>query len=148
MVSGLPSWWKSGRTLTTFSALWLVASCSQVLDLDEDYFVGPGNDCPDDEQDHDGDGTCEPACTTESCSGNGTCDDSAGTVSCECDFRFSGDICASCADGYAGPDCSGCAAGYQDSDDDGTCLPECHNSTCSGHGVCDDSSGTATCTCR
>ncbi|RLB55326.1 MAG: hypothetical protein DRI90_19540, partial [Deltaproteobacteria bacterium] len=59
-----------------------------------------------------------------------------------------GDICASCADGYAGSDCSGCAVGYQDSDDDGTCLPECHNSTCSGHGVCDDSSGTATCTCR
>ena len=144
-----------------------------MLHFDEDYSLSPGsssggagtggtgaggtgtggtggvvNNCPEGEQDNDGDGTCMPACAAETCSGNGTCDDSSGTATCTCEFRFSGPTCASCAEGYAGPDCVGCAAGYQDKDDDGTCFPECSDSTCSGHGACDDSSGTATCKCH
>jgi len=66
---------------------------------------------------------------------------------CTCEFRFSGEECASCADAYTGLDCTGCASGFQDQDDDGTCLPECAAATCSGNGQCDDSSGTAICTC-
>jgi hypothetical protein len=150
-------------------APWLLLGCSQVLELDQDYALGTASptgaagaggtggsggaggtshDCPDGEQDNDGDGTCRPACDSDSCSGNGTCDDSSGTATCTCDVRFSGETCASCAEGYTGADCIGCAAGFQDRDDDGTCLPECAASTCSSHGVCDDSSGTAECTCR
>ncbi|MBW2457657.1 MAG: hypothetical protein JRI68_24345, partial [Deltaproteobacteria bacterium] len=157
----MPSRWKCGGALATGAALWLVASCSQVLDLDDDYFVGPGSstsgtggtggtgtDCPEGEQDNDENGTCEPACLPDACSDHGTCDDSSGTATCSCDGHFGGDDCASCDEGYAGPDCTDCAAGFQDQDDNGTCSPECGDSTCSGNGTCDDSSGTATCTCR
>jgi len=176
--------WMGRRALVACSALGLAVSCSQLLQFDEDYSLGPGsstggtgaggtgtggtgtggtgtggtgtggtggtggNPCPDGEQDNDHDGSCQPACAPESCSGNGTCDDTSGAATCTCEFRFSGPTCADCAEGYAGPDCLGCAAGYQDKDDDGTCLPECSDLTCSGHGACDDSSGTATCTCH
>lgn len=109
---------------------------------------GMAADCPDGEQDNDADGTCEPECAADACSGNGTCDDSSGTATCVCDFRFDGDDCTDCAEGYAGSDCTACDDGYQDEDDDGTCSPECADATCSGNGDCDDSSGTATCTCR
>lgn len=163
MILAMPLCRKGGRVLAAGSALWLAASCSQVLELDQDYTLGSesstggggtggvgggGDDCPSGEQDNDGNGVCEPACDAESCSGNGTCDDSSGTATCSCDFNFTGDDCASCAAGYEGATCTGCASGYQDADDDGTCLPACDSSTCSGHGDCDDSSGTAECTCR
>ena len=158
MIPAMPRRRKGGRALAACSALCLAGGCSQLLKLDGDYSLGPssstggaggtGHGCPDGEQDNDGNGSCLPACATESCSGNGTCDDGSGTVACTCDSRFSGPACASCAEGYAGADCVGCAPGFQDSDDDGTCLPACGDSTCSGHGVCDDSSGTATCMCR
>lgn len=41
-----------------------------------------------------------------------------------------------------------CPDGEQDHDADGTCAPECGDDDCSGNGSCDDSSGTATCTCE
>lgn len=152
--------------------LW--TGCSQVLEFDQDYTLGTssatggagggtasgtatgtgtgtggtGTGCPDDQQDNDHDGTCEPACTAETCSGNGTCDDSSGIARCDCEERFGGDTCADCAPAYEGTDCLGCAAGYQDRDDDGTCLPACADGTCSGHGTCSDTSGAATCRCR
>jgi hypothetical protein len=164
MISAMPRRPQASLPLVAWSALWLTASCSQVLELDQDFTLGSasstggydaggggtggkGGDCPDGEQDNDGNGTCELACGPDSCSGNGTCDDSSGTADCACDVRFSGETCASCADGYAGVDCTACAAGYQDNDDDGSCLPECGPDSCSGNGLCDDSSGSGRCTC-
>jgi hypothetical protein len=137
----------------------LLAGCNALLDVDKDFTVGPpagsgggsssgGGDCPSDEQDNDGNGSCEPACDADTCFGHGTCDDSSGVATCTCDFRFSGDVCATCAEAYAGPDCAGCAAGYQDPDDDGTCLPGCEDTSCSTNGSCDDSSGAVVCSCN
>jgi len=149
---------QGSRRLVAGLALCLVASCSTLLELDEDYFVasttatggagGTGADCPDGEQDNDENGSCEPACTSDTCSGHGTCDDSSGTATCECDPNWDGDACDTCAEGYTGSDCTECATGYQDNDGDDECLPECTNPPCSGHGDCDDSSGVAICTCR
>lgn len=155
MIRGMPL----SRRLAICTALCTVVGCSTLLEFDEEYVLGtpestggmggtPPTECPDGEQDNDGNGTCEPSCTTDDCSGNGTCDDSTGTVACSCDQNFSGDDCASCAEGYAGSECNACAAGYQDEDDDGTCLPECDASTCANDGVCSIVGGAATCTCR
>lgn len=155
---------KSRRTLAVGGTLCLLAGCSQVLELDQDYTLGPaqstsgsgggagtgggGADCPEGEQDNDRDGTCEPACTADTCSGNGTCDDSSGAALCTCDARYDGQTCDRCAEGYEGTGCMACSAGFQDNDDDGTCMPGCTTLACSGNGSCDDSSGTALCTCR
>ncbi len=86
-------------------------------------------------QDNDGDGSCLPDCSAQDCSGHGTCDDSSGATVCACDT------------GYTGAACETCDTGYQDNDGDGTCLPDCTNQTCSGHGTCDDTFGVAVCTC-
>ncbi|MBX5481333.1 MAG: hypothetical protein IRZ16_05725 [Myxococcaceae bacterium] len=88
-------------------------------------------------QDHDGDGTCMPDCSTAAldCSGHGGCDDSSGTS-----------VCA-CTQGYAGPTCSACADGYQDHDGNGSCTPACDAIACDEHQLCDDSTGTARCEC-
>ena len=69
---------------------------------------------------------CVPACE------NGTC---VGPADCLCDPGYDGDACELCA------------AGYQDNDSDGTCALACTAATCGTHGTCDDSSGTAACTC-
>jgi hypothetical protein len=47
-------------------------------------------------QDNDGDGTCEPDCTSSSidCSGNGACDDSSGVAACACDPGWGGADCS------------------------------------------------------
>jgi hypothetical protein len=172
MIGRMPPGRTGRQTLAVGAAVCAIASCSQVLELDQDYTLGPANstsgagggggsgtggststggngaECPDGQQDNDGDGTCEPTCAADTCSGNGTCDDSSGTATCTCEDRFSGDACDSCAEGYEGNDCTACASGYQDNDDDGSCLPECDFPPCSGNGACDDSSGTAICTCR
>lgn len=88
----------------------------------------------------DGEGGCAllpPTCQADSCSGHGTCDDADGDIICDCD------------PGYDGMDCGRCADGYED-DGAGGCAPlsgQCTTQSCSGHGSCDDSSGSFVCTC-
>lgn len=91
--------------------------------------------CAADYQDNDGDGVCTVQCSADTCNQHGACNDSSGTAVCSCDTQ------------YAGPTCDSCAAQYQDNDGNRSCLPVCVEETCSGHGVCDDSSGSATCAC-
>lgn len=86
-------------------------------------------------QDNDVDGMCAPICTASTCSGRGSCSDTSGTAVC------------TCAGGYTGSDCSSCGAGLQDRDGDGVCLAACDANLCNGHGVCDDVTGVALCTC-
>lgn len=107
-----------------------------------------GGGCGEDEQDNDGDGTCAPACTADTCSGHGGCDDGSGEALCDCALGFAGDDCGMCEVGYAGADCAACADGFQDRDDDGTCLPGCEVDTCGASGACDDATGEVVCVCR
>ena len=86
-------------------------------------------------------------CTSATCNEHGTCDDSTGNAECSCDQGWGGASCAACAAGYTGADCKACAPGYQDADDDGSCLAACTDASCSSNGVCDESTGVATCTC-
>lgn len=71
------------------------------------------------------------------CGAHGVCVNGASGASCACQT------------GYSGAACVSCATGFQDNDGNGTCAPTCAGlqETCSGHGVCRDSSGTATCDC-
>ncbi len=91
-------------------------------------------------QDNDVNGTCQPTCATSglNCGSHGTCDDSSGTAQCRCQT------------GYAGAVCDVCDTGYQDNDTNGSCQPTCATSglNCGSHGTCDDSSGTAQCSCQ
>jgi len=41
-----------------------------------------------------------------------------------------------------------CDAGYQDNDGNGTCVPVCDESYCSGHGTCSDATGEQVCECE
>lgn len=116
----------------TCSDLTGTATCS----CDTGYIGLDCASCDTGYQDNDNNGTCEAECSAETCSGHGTCSDASGMAVCSCDS------------GYTGSDCSGCDAGFQDQDNDGTCAPACDVNTCTGHGACDDSSGTATCTCN
>lgn len=75
------------------------------------------------------------ACTATSCNGHGVCSASTTAISCVCDA------------GYGGTTCTECAAGQQDKDGNKTCAPACTATTCSSHGTCNDSTGTAACTC-
>lgn len=109
---------------------------------------GGGAGCGADEQDNDGDGTCAPACTADTCSGHGGCDDGSGEALCDCALGFAGDDCGMCEVGYEGDDCAACADGFQDLDDDGTCLPACGVDTCGASGSCDDATGQVVCLCR
>ncbi len=90
-------------------------------------------------QDNDGDGVCAPDCSTAglACGNHGSCEDTSGTAICACDT------------GYMGTTCGGCAAGYQDNDADGSCTADCAHAglSCGANSACDDSSGTAACTC-
>lgn len=74
-------------------------------------------------------------CAPTSCSSHGTCADTTGSIVC------------TCTTGYAGLDCGTCAAGFQDKDNDKTCKAACAAGTCSSHGTCADTTGTAVCTC-
>ncbi len=84
-----------------------------------------------------GGGADPDACKPESCSGRGVCTEVGDDISC------------ACFDGYAGESCEECAPGYADPDGDGVCEAQaaCEADSCSGHGVCDDSSGAPVCTC-
>ncbi len=77
---------------------------------------------------------CATACTDDTrCIDNATC--VGGTCQCRT--------------GYAGVACQLCAEGYQDNNGDGTCVPGCPLTPCDAvGGACDDTSGTATCTCN
>ena len=81
--------------------------------------------------------TCGPNTCNET-NGGGVCDDSTGEAVCTCN------------EGYTGSGCNRCASGYNE--EEGACLPElCGANTCNeanGGGSCDDSSGTAVCTCN
>ncbi|MBN2498291.1 MAG: hypothetical protein JXR96_27110 [Deltaproteobacteria bacterium] len=76
---------------------------------------------------------CDPACA------HGLCD------------AFSDPARCVCFPGWDGATCEECASGYED-DGSGNCLPRqdpptCTTRSCSGHGWCDDSSGSVICTC-
>ncbi len=87
-------------------------------------------------QDNDGNGSCEPACTSSTCNGHGTCSDSSGSAKCACNSH------------WAAPNCAACESGYQDNDGNGSCEPACTSSTCNSHGTCSDASGSVTCSCN
>ncbi len=77
------------------------------------------------------------ACAADTCSGHGECDDASGRAVC------------TCHEGYAGRNCSSCASTHQDNDGDGACQPTCAEAgyDCSGHGRCEDASGSPACIC-
>jgi len=70
--------------------------------------------CAADHQDHDGDGTCQPACGHEDleleCGDRGFCSDESGLARCECDLGFGGGMCSTCADGWVATGSGGCRA--------------------------------------
>lgn len=68
--------------------------------------------------------------------GAGTCTYPTQTIDCAAQGR-------ACARGLCGP----CLPGFQDNDLNGTCLPACTLQTCSGHGACNDVTGTPACAC-
>lgn len=77
---------------------------------------------------------CQPACGE-----NGVCD------------AFSSPAMCRCFPGWQGPACDTCSTGYED-DGEGNCViatepPSCTTDSCSGHGLCDDSSGEVVCSC-
>jgi len=98
------------------------------------------DECAPGYQDNDDDSVCEPNCDTAdpSCDTHAHCEDGSGEARCVCD------------EGYEGDDCSSCVDGYQDNDDNGSCEPACATAEvdCSGHGNCDDSSGSLICVCQ
>ena len=78
---------------------------------------------------------------TSACTGHGTCvpQGGAGLDSCQCTAGYTGNACQTCADGY------------QDNDNNRTCLPTCTNPatvlTCTAPRTCNDTAGTAICSC-
>ncbi len=70
------------------------------------------------------------------CGAHGTCLDLASGSVCTCDV------------GWAGSTCDTCYAGYHD-DGAGGCMldQQCAAGSCSGHGACDDTTGSVACTC-
>ena len=89
------------------------------------------------------------SCASNPCNGNGSCEDSAGHAICTCNSGYDGADCSVCAKGYYGSDCSLCAEGYYEyPQDSGTCIDDpCIPAPCNGHGVCDNATGVALCTC-
>lgn len=81
-----------------------------------------------------------PQCDFSTCSGHGTCHEPDADSS-------SLDLICVCNPGYSGPRCSECGMHFEPCVQG--CCPEspCTDSTCSGHGVCDDTSGLSSCTC-
>lgn len=116
-------------------------------------------------------------CQPNTCSAHGDCDDASGAPVCTCDLEYSGDHCDVCADGFHwnadGTACTSdlcdpnpcnelhksvctadgdqavcsCDNGYHDDGGDCVADTDCQPNTCSGHGVCDDTSGSPVCTC-
>jgi predicted outer membrane repeat protein len=86
-----------------------------------------------------GSGTCiDDPCLPEPCNGNGTCDNASGVLDCNCDAGYS-----------PSSNCSECDAGYYEYPaSSGLCVEDpCGGAACSGNGTCDNSTGSAVCTC-
>lgn len=86
----------------------------------------------------DATGACaaNDSCATNDPCVHGICATPGGVYACSCDT------------GYAGALCDTCAAGFHD-DGTGACVLDqsCLPGMCSPNGTCDDSTGTAVCTC-
>lgn len=129
-------------------------------------------DCGDHGACYDGTCTCTDGYTGNSCENPpdpcigvdcgdyGTCSD--GT--CTCIDGYTGDLCEippvdpcnpdPCADEHrvcvadsGSFSCEDCLAGYHEDGSDCVADTDCQLNTCSGHGTCDDSSGSPVCTC-
>jgi hypothetical protein len=116
-------------------------------------------------------------CSPNPCQNGGACTDQVNGFGCSCARGWSGTTCATniddclgepcqnggtcvdevdgfgcaCPPGYAGELCQDCAAAFQDRDGDGRCLGDCSDGgerSCSGHGGCDDSTGSPICSCE
>ncbi|MCK9459148.1 MAG: hypothetical protein M0R80_05875 [Proteobacteria bacterium] len=85
----------------------------------------------------DGAGGCvlDETCLANTCDQHGTCDDSGDVVVCDCDA------------GYLPPFCSDCDDNYHTEGDDCVADETCGVGSCSGNGVCDDTSGLIECQC-
>lgn len=83
-----------------------------------------------------GDCVIPSLCEDDPCGERGTCNDATGEVICVCEVGYEGDYCESCYPGYHDDGSGACVL-------DETCLA----TTCDGHGSCDDSAGTVTCSC-
>ncbi len=95
--------------------------------------------------------TCteDGACTGSrySCNNRGACNEHDDT--CTCNQGFAGDFCEGCAEGYTGDYCQHCAEGYYEYPEaSNQCVVDpCYDDPCNGHGTCDNSQGSALCTC-
>ncbi len=86
-----------------------------------------------------GSGTCiDDPCLPDPCNGNGTCNNESGVLACACDAGYSDSS-----------NCSECDAGYYEYPaNSGLCVDDpCDAEACSGNGECDNSNGSAVCTC-
>ena len=114
-------------------------TCSDELgvalcECEAEYTGADCDECASGYQDDDGDGVCEPSCTSSvTCSGHGSCLPVGSSELCMCDVE------------YTGANCDECASGYQDNDNDGVCAQTCDSVMCASIEVCDDSSGAAEC---
>jgi len=75
-------------------------------------------------------------CENDTCNGHGDCSVSDGKIKCTCKGNFD-----------STNNCSECKAGYHEDGDKCVADTECKDTTCSGHGTCDASSGEIKCTC-
>jgi len=106
----------------------------------EGYAGGHCENCAQNYQDKNSDGTCAKACTHPTlglnCNGHGQCDDDSGTAACACHFNWQDANCATCPVGSYVNEFGDCM--------DDPCIPE----ACSGHGSCSNAmGGVAVCTC-
>ena len=83
----------------------------------------------------DGAGGCSGS--RYSCHDHGTCNSDNDVCSCT-EVGYTGDYCDQCADGY-----------YESPVESGTCITDpCVPDPCHGHGICDNATSAAVCTCN
>jgi cysteine-rich repeat protein len=70
------------------------------------------------------------------CGANGTCADVDNKRECTCANGWDGEFCNECAPGFSGDGNGACIA-----------ITDCTSTACNGHGTCDDSGGSAQCSC-
>jgi hypothetical protein len=78
----------------------------------------------------------DTSCTGSTCNGHGTCDDQSGKAVCTCNENYD-----------TLTNCSQCLGGYHL--DGSSCVKDekCTDTSCNGHGTCDDTGGQVVCTC-
>jgi hypothetical protein len=128
--------------LVTFLVAGMLGACIEYPDLNEPnryactdssscadgYYCGARNYCVKDGSD---------PCLPDPCNGHGSCANTTGAAVCDCNTDWATPWCAACQSGfYEYPALSGLCI-------DDPCLPD----PCSGHGNCDNTAGTAGCTC-